>query len=154
MPLVSRPWVLPTAALRLGKMGSRSYSSSSFLTRKPLCGLDGVSSRTQISRRGAASTGILSFALLSSRSVRTHPGNSISPSHGTRHYSIVAAGFARRPTHTSSLLLKPRLNFPASLRKFHTSPQWRYDRLQNLEDAANRDRDNANAQAVFLQVSR
>src|SRR6202022_763104 len=38
------------------------------------------------------------------------------------------------------------------VRQFHSSPSSRYDRLQNLEDAANRDRDNANAQAVFLQV--
>src|SRR5438270_13914847 len=37
-------------------------------------------------------------------------------------------------------------------RQFHSSQSQPYDRLQNLEDAANRDRDNANAQAVFLQV--
>lgn len=37
-------------------------------------------------------------------------------------------------------------------RQFHSSQSRPYDRLQNLEDAANRDRDNANAQAVFLQV--
>jgi hypothetical protein len=37
-------------------------------------------------------------------------------------------------------------------RQFHPSQSRHYDRLQNLEDAANRDRDNANAQAVFLQV--
>ena len=37
-------------------------------------------------------------------------------------------------------------------RQFHSSLSQPYDRLQNLEDAANRDRDNANAQAVFLQV--
>jgi hypothetical protein len=144
---VSGPWVLPTAALRLGTMGSRSYSNSSFLTRSPFCP-DGISSPTQISRRVVGGTGISSFGLLASGSVRTHPA------HGTRHYSIVAAGFAQRPTHASSLPLKPRLSFPTSFRKFHTSQQWRYDRLQNLEDAANRDRDNANAQAVFLQVSR
>jgi hypothetical protein len=40
----------------------------------------------------------------------------------------------------------------AASRRFHLSTPLRYDRLQNLEDAANRDRDNANAQAVFLQV--
>ena len=148
MPLVSGPWVLQTAALRLGTMGSRSYSSSSSLTKSPFYRPDGISSPGQISQRVAAGTGIFSFALLASRSVRTHP------THGTRHYSIVAAGFTQRPIHTSSLPLKPRLRFPTSFRKFHTSQQWRYDRLQNLEDAANRDRDNANAQAVFLQVSR
>ena len=38
-------------------------------------------------------------------------------------------------------------------RQFHLSQPQAYDRLQNLEDAANRDRDNANAQAIFLQVS-
>ena len=37
-------------------------------------------------------------------------------------------------------------------RQFHPSQSRPYDRLQNSEDAANRDRDNANAQAVFLQV--
>ena len=40
----------------------------------------------------------------------------------------------------------------AASRRFHVSTPFRYDRLQNLEDAANRDRDNANAQAVFLQA--
>lgn len=40
----------------------------------------------------------------------------------------------------------------AASRRFHISTPFRYDRLQNLEDAANRDRDNANAQAVFLQA--
>jgi hypothetical protein len=39
-----------------------------------------------------------------------------------------------------------------AIRLFHSSLPGLYDRLQNLEDAANRDRDNANAQAVFLQV--
>lgn len=39
-----------------------------------------------------------------------------------------------------------------SYRHFHVSHPRAYDRLQNLEDAANRDRDNANAQAIFLQV--
>ena len=39
-----------------------------------------------------------------------------------------------------------------SCRQFHLSQPRAYDRLQNLEDAANRDRDNANAQAIFLQV--
>jgi hypothetical protein len=48
---------------------------------------------------------------------------------------------------------RPRDCAPLFARQhFHSSSAARYDRLQNLEDAANRDRDNANAQAVFLQV--
>jgi hypothetical protein len=35
---------------------------------------------------------------------------------------------------------------------FHTSSSVFYGRLQNLEDIANRDRDNASAQAMFLKV--
>jgi hypothetical protein len=35
---------------------------------------------------------------------------------------------------------------------FHTSSSVFYGRLQNLEDIANRDRDNAIAQAMFLKV--
>lgn len=39
-----------------------------------------------------------------------------------------------------------------SVRQFHSSTSARYDRLQSLEEAANRDRDNPNTQAIFLQV--
>ena len=39
-----------------------------------------------------------------------------------------------------------------SCRQFHVSQLRSYDRFQTLEDAANRDRDNANAQAIFFQV--
>jgi hypothetical protein len=37
-------------------------------------------------------------------------------------------------------------------RLFHSSSSVFYGRLQNLEDIANRDRDNASAQAMFLKV--
>jgi len=42
-------------------------------------------------------------------------------------------------------------SFP-SLRTIHSSRTSHIDRLQNLEDAANRDRGNARTQAVFLEV--
>jgi hypothetical protein len=37
-------------------------------------------------------------------------------------------------------------------RHFHSTRASRYDRLQNLEEAANRQRDNPNIQAAFLEV--
>lgn len=61
-----------------------------------------------------------------------------------------AIGFKRSAYYQPA---RPRNCVPLFARKqFHSSSAARYDRLQNLEDAANRDRDNANAQAVFLQV--
>jgi len=41
---------------------------------------------------------------------------------------------------------------PERCRPFHLSSSSFYGRLQNLEDIANRDRDNASAQAIFLKV--
>ena len=38
------------------------------------------------------------------------------------------------------------------VRAFHSSKTLQSERLQNLEDAANRDKDNARTQAVFLEV--
>ena len=149
MPLVSRPWVLPTTVLRLGTMGSRSYSGPSSWMKIPIGPSNAALFPTAFSRKVGASTGPSSMAFFSSKSVRTHPGNPAFTSHGTRQYSIVTTAFSQTD---NSGLVKPRLPFLPNVRNFHTSQQWRYDRLQNLEDAANRDRDNANAQAVFLQV--
>ena len=62
----------------------------------------------------------------------------------------IRGGVFTEPRQHRSTKFHNVLGFP--LRQFHsTSCAW-YDRLQNLEDAANRDRDNAHAQAVFLQV--
>ena len=45
---------------------------------------------------------------------------------------------------------KPKIT--PTCRLFHSSTLRRYDRLQVLEDAANRDRDNANTQAIFMEA--
>lgn len=65
-----------------------------------------------------------------------------------RSYSILSKSIFDE----SILPLRSLYHNRAPSRRFHLSSPLRYDRLQNLEDAANRDRDNANAQAVFLQV--
>ena len=44
------------------------------------------------------------------------------------------------------------LGSPERCHSFHLSSSSFYGRLQNLEDIANRDRDNASAQAIFLKV--
>jgi hypothetical protein len=61
-------------------------------------------------------------------------------------------------THTRNLTRRLHLSKLKSIsvssasRKFHSTRNLLYDRLQNLEEAANRDRDNARTQAVFLEV--
>ena len=62
----------------------------------------------------------------------------------SRAYVTVA-----RPQRTPLLRL---LGTPERCRSFHVSSSLFYGRLQNLEDIANRDRDNASAQAMFLRV--
>jgi hypothetical protein len=66
----------------------------------------------------------------------------------SRNHSVLS-----RPSFTAHSLGTLGLNTRTEVRQFHGSGFVRYDRLQNLEDAANRDRDNANAQAVLMQVT-
>lgn len=76
------------------------------------------------------------------------------------NYSILRQLHRISPNHSvlsrSSLVTKclgtGDLSSRIEARQFHVSSLVSYDRLQNLEDAANRDRDNANTQAVFMQV--
>ena len=76
------------------------------------------------------------------------------------NYSILRQLHRISPNHPvlsrSSLVTKCSgtgdLSSRIETRQFHVSSLVSYDRLQNLEDAANRDRDNANTQAVFMQV--
>lgn len=63
-----------------------------------------------------------------------------------RQYSVLS----RPPENCLEIGIPSRRN--VFLRPFHVSSALCYDRLQSLEDAANRDRDNANVQAIFLQV--
>jgi hypothetical protein len=65
-----------------------------------------------------------------------------------RHYRAASKTAFRR----FDCSLQNVLQHQTASRLFHVSSAQHYDRLQNLEDAANRDRDNANAQAVFFQV--
>lgn len=98
---------------------------------------------------------VATFSSLFSRSIaqrtmstlpKVFPRSTIAPSISMQ----IRRGVFTEPSQHRSTKLHSVLGFP--LRQFHsTSCTW-YDRLQNLEDAANRDRDNAHAQAVFLQV--
>jgi hypothetical protein len=59
-----------------------------------------------------------------------------------------------RPCSAFAISALPTINNGSrvSVRSFHLSTPRLYDRLQSLEDAANRDRDNARTQASFLKV--
>ena len=69
-----------------------------------------------------------------------------------RNFSILSKRLPYTPHEHRIIPLQSRLQDRLFSRLLHYSPLARYDRLQALEDAANRDRHNANAQAVFLQV--
>jgi hypothetical protein len=98
---------------------------------------------------------VITFRSLSSRSIlqRTIPSLPKTPPRSTIAPSIlmqIRRGVLTGRSQHRSTNLHSILRFPP--RQFHSSSCVRYDRLQSLEDAANRDRDNAHAQAVFLQV--
>ena len=68
-----------------------------------------------------------------------------------RPYSLISNSIFRSLEEHTFTIQNLHLHRQAR-RHFHISHSVCYDRLQNLEDAANRDRDNANAQAILLQV--
>jgi len=69
-----------------------------------------------------------------------------------RNFSVLSTRISENPCKRREFRCQRRLLDRLPSRQFHCSSVARYDRLQALEDTANRDRHNANAQAVFLQV--
>jgi hypothetical protein len=141
MALFSRLWMVsfispPTA------MGCRFYSITSSSLQKPkhLVPL--------VSRNISLGSGALLLSLQPLIPAWANKSRKTLLNQICRHHSVLSTpavkSFYRRP---QSLVF-----VQTHSRSFHLSTSVRYDRLQNLEDAANRDRDNANAQAVFLQV--
>ena len=148
MALFSRSWMVsfippPTTT------GCRFYSFTSSSLQKPKhIVARGIDSAPLLSRNISLGSGALSPSL--QPVIPAWPNNSRKTllNQICWHPSVLS-----RPT-IISFYSRPQslaLAQPHS-RSFHLSTSVRYDRLQNLEDAANRDRDNANAQAVFLQV--
>jgi hypothetical protein len=99
---------------------------------------------------GSGNTGVLSsVSFRISTSTRNHRTGVVTQIQ-RRYYSVLS----RPPQNCLEIRILSRRNIlPRRLaRSFHISSALCYDRLQSLEDAANRDRDNANVQARFLQV--
>ena len=141
---INRPWTAyptrPTAAR------CRFYSAPLFFIQKRQ--QHGLREFDIASRDASAAPGLFSYSPRALRQTCSNvPRNSLL-NQICRRYSILS-----KPAVDKSLSpLRNPLHNRVAIRQFHLSTPLCYDRLQNLEDAANRDRDNANAQAVFLQV--
>lgn len=146
MAVVNRPWMVyfsySTAA------GCRLSSGPLFVQKRCHHGRREFGSGGRFSGDSSAVPGLL---LSSGRAFRPMcinvPRKSVL-NEVCRSYSILSKSIF----DGSTLPFRSLYHNRAASRQFHLSSPLRYDRLQNLEDAANRDRDNANAQAVFLQV--
>jgi hypothetical protein len=130
MGLTRKLWMAPLSRGIFSGVGVRAYSSvfhhpEQILSAKPVH-LPMAHTLTPTAKSSSA----------------LHPIKYIS-----RNYSVLS-----RPSFMPHSLGTLGLRTRIEARQFHWSGLVRYDRLQNLEDAANRDRDNANAQAVFMQV--
>jgi hypothetical protein len=148
MALFSRSWMVsfifpPTAA------SCRFYSITSSCLQKPRHLVAwGIDSLPLVSRNISLGSGASLPSLQPLIPAWANKSRKSVVNQICRHHSVLSRpavkSFYRRPQ--SLVFVQPHS------RSFHLSTSVRYDRLQNLEDAANRDRDNANAQAVFLQV--
>ena len=147
MAVVNRPWTVYSSYSTAA--GCRFFSAPlSFIQKRYHHGLKEIGFWDRFSRDTSATPELLSSSGRPFRPARINVPRKSLLNQICRPYSIVSKPiFDPSPSSFRSL----RHN-PAASRRFHLSTPLRYDRLQNLEDAANRDRDNANAQAVFLQV--
>jgi hypothetical protein len=148
MALFSRSWMVSFIP-PLTATGCRFYSVTSVSLHKPKYIVAwGIDCAPLVSRNVSLGSGALSPSLQPVIPAWPNDSRKILLNQICRHHSVLS-----RPAIISFRSRPPSLALaqPHS-RSFHMSTSVRYDRLQNLEDAANRDRDNANAQAVFLQV--
>jgi hypothetical protein len=143
--MLRRPWRFPVSGLtRRGCFfhTTQDPSSGNSSGKRGLLNCDPF--------RGSADVGIpLSVSSRISTSMANHRVSLVTQVR--RHYHSV---LSRPPLDCFEIRIPCRRNLLLHRlsRPFHTSSALCYDRLQSLEDAANRDRDNANVQAIFLQV--
>ena len=140
--MASKWWAARIAAHHLGSVGS-SMSSMSFFRKRHASALEGNALFRQLSTKHG-----LAFSPLNYRTaVRGFASSSALANQSRRYHSVDSSPALRTIIDATS-----RRRTPFQVRSFHVSGPSRYDRLQNLEETANRNPNNANAQAVFLQV--
>lgn len=150
MALINR-WMVPFVATRPAAVGCPCYSiTPSSMHRPNFLGAKEINFVSRISRNLSSTTGVLSYPQ-TLRPAWSNDARKTLLNQTCRHYSVLFKPVPKWVDHNLFPLQKLAFRRPLG-RPFHISYSNRYDRLQNLEDAANRDRDNANAQAVFLQV--
>ena len=137
-------WMAPLSRGIVSAVGGRAYST----VLRP----QHISSTT--SKCGAMSV----TQILSARSTFRSPVSWNTTSIANTSTSRLVHQLSRNTSALSKSSLLPKIlkrpgpQLCLEARQFHVSSFVRYDRLQSLEEAANRDRDNANTQAIFMQV--
>ena len=142
-----RLWMAPLSRGILSVGGVRAYSSVFHppqQTFSPSLKFRSVS----LARSLSATSGFHLTAACTQTPTANNSSASCLLKYASRNHSVLS-----RPSFTTHSLGTLGLKTRSEVRQFHGSGLVRYDRLQNLEDAANRDRDNANAQAVLMQVT-